>query len=65
MKRIFLVLCLITICNISYGDIASVGYVDETFSTKQDKLQTQQRPTTGKHQLVYDANTAEFKYQEQ
>ncbi len=28
MKRIFLILCLITICNISYADIASVGYVD-------------------------------------
>ncbi len=28
MKRLFLILCLITICNISYADIASVGYVD-------------------------------------
>ncbi|MBQ0013179.1 MAG: hypothetical protein KBS86_01225 [Proteobacteria bacterium] len=28
MKRIFIILGLITICNISYADIASVGYVD-------------------------------------
>ncbi|MCQ2582148.1 MAG: hypothetical protein MJ170_04210 [Alphaproteobacteria bacterium] len=28
MKRIFIILCLMTICNISYADIASVGYVD-------------------------------------
>ncbi len=28
MKRIFILLCLITICNISYADIASVSYVD-------------------------------------
>ncbi|MCQ2582209.1 MAG: hypothetical protein MJ170_04540 [Alphaproteobacteria bacterium] len=27
-KRLFLILYLITICNISYADIASVGYVD-------------------------------------
>ncbi|MBQ0013388.1 MAG: hypothetical protein KBS86_02375 [Proteobacteria bacterium] len=65
MKRIFIILCLITFCNISYADIASTAYVDNALSTKQDKLQMQQRPTTGKHQLVYDANTAEFKYQEQ
>ena len=38
MKRIFLILCLMMICNISYADIASVGYVDSVLSTKQNKL---------------------------
>ena len=38
MKRIFLILCLITICNISYADIASVGYVDGVVATKQDTI---------------------------
>ncbi|MBQ0013331.1 MAG: hypothetical protein KBS86_02050 [Proteobacteria bacterium] len=38
MKRIFLILCLITICNISYADIASVGYVDSVVATKQDTI---------------------------
>ena len=38
MKRIFIILCLITICNISYGDIASVGYVDGVVATKQDTI---------------------------
>ncbi|MCQ2581457.1 MAG: hypothetical protein MJ170_00550 [Alphaproteobacteria bacterium] len=38
MKRIFLILCLITICNTSYADIASVGYVDSVVATKQDSI---------------------------
>ncbi|MCQ2582257.1 MAG: hypothetical protein MJ170_04805 [Alphaproteobacteria bacterium] len=38
MKRLFLILCLITICNISYADIASVGYVDSVVATKQDTI---------------------------
>ncbi|MCQ2581993.1 MAG: hypothetical protein MJ170_03355 [Alphaproteobacteria bacterium] len=38
MKRLFLILCLITICNISYADIASVGYVDGVVATKQDTI---------------------------
>ncbi len=38
MKRIFLILCLITICNISFADIASVGYVDGVVATKQDTI---------------------------
>ncbi len=38
MKRLFLILCLITICNISYADIASVGYVDSVADTKQDTI---------------------------
>ncbi|MCQ2582161.1 MAG: hypothetical protein MJ170_04285 [Alphaproteobacteria bacterium] len=38
MKRTFLILCLITICNISYADIASVGYVDSVADTKQDTI---------------------------
>lgn len=38
MKRSFLILCLITICGASYANIASVGYVDDVLSTKQNKL---------------------------
>ncbi|MBQ0013031.1 MAG: hypothetical protein KBS86_00455 [Proteobacteria bacterium] len=38
MIRIFIILGLITICNISYGDIASTTYVDDVLSTKQNKL---------------------------
>ncbi|MCQ2582168.1 MAG: hypothetical protein MJ170_04320 [Alphaproteobacteria bacterium] len=38
MKRLFLILCLITICKISYADIASVGYVDSVVATKQDTI---------------------------
>lgn len=36
--RLFWFLCLITICNISYADIASVGYVDGVADTKQDTI---------------------------
>ncbi|MCQ2581629.1 MAG: hypothetical protein MJ170_01455 [Alphaproteobacteria bacterium] len=38
MKRLFLILCLMTICKISYADIASVGYVDSVAATKQDTI---------------------------
>ncbi|MCQ2581576.1 MAG: hypothetical protein MJ170_01170 [Alphaproteobacteria bacterium] len=38
MKRLFLILCLMMICNISYADIASVGYVDSVADTKQDTI---------------------------
>ena len=38
MKRIFIILCLITICNISYADIASTTYVDGVVATKQDTI---------------------------
>ncbi len=38
MKRLFLILCLMMICNISYADIASVGYVDSVVATKQDTI---------------------------
>ncbi|MBQ0013544.1 MAG: hypothetical protein KBS86_03185 [Proteobacteria bacterium] len=47
MKRIFIILCLITICNISYGDIASVGYVDSVVATKQDTISDIETIRTG------------------
>ncbi len=47
MKRIFIILCLITICGTSYADIASTGYVDSVAATKQDTISDIETIRTG------------------
>ncbi|MCQ2581977.1 MAG: hypothetical protein MJ170_03275 [Alphaproteobacteria bacterium] len=70
MKRLFLILCLIIICNTSYADIASVGYVDSVVapiqdsisnidSIKQDKLPNPPN-NNGIYKLVWNGNTGQI-----